>query len=202
MATGDPGPAPVGRSASPASRRGPASGTLLEVHTEWAGFYSDHYHRVVRFIMTRGEASLAGAEDAAQEAFTESWLLISHDPDAWQAIGNKGAWVRAVACRRQSRPPGTRHRPLVTGCPVPDLPAPGPGHAELTDQLQAVLQALRGLDDESRAVMAFTLDDFTTADIAAVLGISRQRVRDVLKKARAALRRQLAEIIAAEGRQP
>jgi RNA polymerase sigma-70 factor (ECF subfamily) len=174
----------------------------LEVCTEWVGFYNAHYHRVVRFIMMRGEASLTDAQDAAQEAFTESWLLISRDPDAWQAIGNKAAWVRTVACRRHSRPPGTRHRPLITDGPVPDPPVPGPGHAELTDQAQAVLQALRALDDESRAVMAFTLDHFTTADIATALGITHQRVRDVQKKARAILRRQLAEITAAEGRQP
>jgi DNA-directed RNA polymerase specialized sigma24 family protein len=50
--------------------------------------------------------------------------------------------------------------------------------------------------------MAFTLDDFTTADIAAALGIAQQRVRDVKKKARAGLTRQLAAIVAAEGRQP
>lgn len=51
-----------------------------------------------------------------------------------------------------------------------------------------VLQALRTLDEESRAVMAFHLDDFTTKEIAAALELTEQRVRDVMKKARAALR--------------
>jgi hypothetical protein len=35
-----------------------------------------------------------------------------------------------------------------------------------------VLQALRNLDEEARAVMAFDLDDFPTADIAAALEIT------------------------------
>jgi RNA polymerase sigma-70 factor (ECF subfamily) len=79
---------------------------------------------------------------------------------------------------------------------------PGPGHAELTAQAQAILQALRGLDTEARAVMAFSLDGFTTADVADALKITQQRVRDVKKRARTALKRQLAATVAAEGRQP
>jgi len=50
--------------------------------------------------------------------------------------------------------------------------------------------------------MAFELDDFPTADIAAALEITEQRVRDVKKKARAALKPTLAGLVASEGRQP
>jgi len=55
-----------------------------------------------------------------------------------------------------------------------------------------VLEALRGLDEQARAVMAFHLDDFPTAAIADALGLTEQRVRDVKKKARAALKTALA----------
>ena len=59
-------------------------------------------------------------------------------------------------------------------------------------QAQLVLRALRTLDEESRTVMAFhDLDDIPAADIAHELDITQQRVRDV-KKARTALKQELA----------
>jgi DNA-directed RNA polymerase specialized sigma24 family protein len=75
------------------------------VRAEWISFYDDHYHRVVRFIMHAG-ASPADAQDAAQEAFTESWKLMTSNPAAWQAVDRKAGWVRTTALRRLTRPPG------------------------------------------------------------------------------------------------
>jgi RNA polymerase sigma-70 factor (ECF subfamily) len=110
-------------------------------------------------------------------------------PDQWQAVTSKEAWVRKVALRRYHRPPGRRIRPpLAEESVTPDLPHSGLEPGELTAQTQMVLQALRTLDEESQAVMAFHLDDFTTKEIAAALKLTEQRVRDVMKKARAALR--------------
>jgi DNA-directed RNA polymerase specialized sigma24 family protein len=88
------------------------------------------------------------------------------------------------------------------GGEVPDLPAQDPGHDELTAQAQAVLQALRALDEEARTVMAFDLDGILTSDTAAALNVTEQRVRDIKKRARAALKRYLAASAIPEGRQP
>jgi DNA-directed RNA polymerase specialized sigma24 family protein len=76
---------------------------------------------------------------------------------------------------------------------IPDIAAPGPEPGELTAQTQAVLQALRGLDGEAQAVMAFLMDGFPATVIAETLGITEQRVRDITKRARAALKRTLAQ---------
>jgi RNA polymerase sigma factor (sigma-70 family) len=202
MANDDYRPEPAGHSLSSTSPAAPVPGSLVRVRADWIDFYDVHYHRLVRFMMHIG-ASLADAQDAAQEAFSESWKLMSRDPTAWQAISGKAAWIRTTARRRYARPPGSRHRPVTIGDGrVPDQPSPGSDHAEMTAETQAVLQALQCLDSEARAVMAFSLDNFTTADTATALGITQQRVRDVKKKARAALKRQLAATAAAEGRQP
>ena len=202
MTNDDHGPELVGLSPSLASAQAPAPGSLVQMRAAWVDFYDAHYDRVVRFVMQNG-ACLDDARDAAQEAFVESWTLLSSDPPRWVAITNKMAWIRVVALRRYRRPPGPRMRPrLARDAEIPDLPSLGPDPGELTVQTQMVLQALRNLDEEARAVMAFDLDDFPTADIAAALEITEQRVRDVKKKARAALKSALAGLVASEGRQP
>lgn len=171
------------------------------MRTEWISFYDAHYSRVVRFVMHNG-ASQADAQDAAQEAFSESWELMSRHPGRWQAITGKEAWIRKVALRRYWRPPGPRRRPLTAGNEIPDLPAPGPGHEELTVQAQLVLRALWALDEEARTVMAFDLDGIPAADIARALDITQQRVRDVRKKARIALKQELAGNLTSGRRRP
>ncbi len=202
MTNDDHGPESVGLSPSFASSQAPAPGSLADMRAAWIDFYDTHYHRVVRFVMQNG-AGLDDARDAVQEAFVESWTLLSSDPAKWEAITNKMAWIRMVALRRYRRPPGSRKRPrLARDAKIPDLPSLRPDPGELTVQTQMVLQALRNLDEEARAVMAFDLDDFPTADIAAALEITEQRVRDVKKKARAALKPALAGLVASEGRQP
>jgi RNA polymerase sigma factor (sigma-70 family) len=202
MTIDDQGPEPVGLSPSFASSQASAPGSLVDMRAGWIEFYDAHYHRVVRFVMQDG-ACLDDARDAAQEAFAESWTLLSSDPARWAAITNKMAWIRVVALRKYRRPPGPRTRPrLARDAEIPDLPYLGPDPDELTVQTQIVLQALRNLDEEARAVMAFDLDDFPTADIAAALEITEQRVRDVKKKARAALKLALAGLVVSEGGQP
>lgn len=201
MTAGDPRPEPNGQFLPVAHPPAPVSGNLLQVRAEWIGFYDTNFYRVVRFMMNAG-ASSADAQDAAQEAFTESWKVMTRDPGAWQAVSGKAAWIRTTALRKHARPPGPRKRPLTMGNgDIPDQPEPGPGHADMTAQAQAALQALRCLDDESRTVMAFTFDGFTTTETADALSITEQRVRDVKKKARTALKRQLSVTAAAEGRQ-
>lgn len=175
---------------------------LAETRAAWIDFYDTHYHRVVRFVMHDG-ACLQNAQDAAQEAFTESWALMESHPDRWLAISSKEAWIRVVALRRHRRPPGPRIRPwLAEEAVMPDLPDPALEPGEMTAQTQMVLQALRSLDDQARAVMAFQLDDFPTAVIADALDLTEQRVRDMKKKARTALKTALAGQMPPGRRQP
>ena len=201
MTAGDVQPDPAGPDLSSGSLTGPLPGNLVQVRGEWTDFYDTHYHRVVRFVMLNG-ASRAEAEDAAQEAFLESWDMLVKDPDRWQAVTGKAAWIHTVALRRHRRPPGPRRRPLMAGDELPDLPADGPGHDVLTAQTQLVLHALQALDGEARAVIAFDMDGIPAADAAAALGITQQRVRDVRKKARPALKKLLTGTAAHGRRQP
>jgi RNA polymerase sigma factor (sigma-70 family) len=166
---------------------------LVAMREDWIAFYDAEYHSVVRFVSRNG-ASLEDACDATAEAFLDSWALMTRQPDRWLRVVNRRSWIRVVALRKQLRPPGPRRRPLLAcDAEIPDIPASGLEPGELTAQTQAVLQALHNLDEEARAVMAFRMDGFPTGVIAETLDITEQRVRDVVKKARAALKRVLAQ---------
>jgi RNA polymerase sigma factor (sigma-70 family) len=168
------------------------SASLWQVRAEWISFYDTEYRQVIGFMMKNG-ASLQDAQDAVHEAFVESWDLMQTRPGNWKAIANQRAWIRTVALRKFRRPPGSRIRPqLAAGTKIPDVSAHDPEPGELTAQTQAVLHALRCLDEGARRVMAFRLDGFSTDEIAAALDITEQRVRDLMKKARRDLKRILA----------
>jgi RNA polymerase sigma-70 factor (ECF subfamily) len=199
MSAGERQPEPAGLLPSFTSLPAAGPARLATARADWVGFFDAHYHRVVRFVMLGG-ACLEEAQDAAQEAFAESWALMTADLARWQAVTNPAAWIRVVALRKYRRPPGPRKRPLLyAGCEIPDQPHPGPGPEELTVQAQLVRDTLRSLDDEARAVMAFSLDGFSASDIAGAVGITEQRARDVRKKARAVLKRELARHMTPEG---
>jgi RNA polymerase sigma factor (sigma-70 family) len=170
------------------------------MRTAWVDFYDHEYLPVVRFLVRLG-AGPEDARDASGEAFTESLALMNRDPEGWAQVEDKRSWVRSVARRKFKRPPGRRLQPLVDKyADIPDLPDPGLEPGELTIQTQAVLQELRKLDEETRTVMAYYMDRFPAAVIARELGISEQKVRDLAKKARAALKRALGGIRTLEGR--
>jgi len=182
------GAAPAGAAAC-----GPAPGPgVTEARADFVDFYDSEYHVVVRFMMRCG-ASMAAAEDAAQEAFIDLWVLTSR-PDKWAQVTDRPGWIRKVALLRYARPPGPRRRVLAV--PVPDIPEtaqPDAGHGDLAPGTMLVLDALRSLDLLPRTVMALHMDEFSGPEIAAQLGITQQQARDLLKKARKILAAKLAD---------
>jgi RNA polymerase sigma factor (sigma-70 family) len=174
---------------------------MAEMRADFIEFYDREYPYVVRFVMQHfRDASLHAAEDAAQEAFLDAWGLTAR-PGKWETIADPRGWIRKVALNKYRRPPGLRRSPLVLPVPdFPETPQPGDSHADLTHEALLVLDALRNLDSELRAVMTFHLDGFTGPAIAAQLGITDQQARDLLKKARKILAANLAGITGQETR--
>lgn len=146
-------------------------------------FYDREYHLVVRFIMNCG-ASLTAAEDAAQEAFLDGWQLMS-SAQKWTAVVDPRGWIRAVALNKYKRPPGRRQPPLaIVHAAMADTEGPSISPADLSVSTMQVVDALRSLEPELQAVMAFDLDGFTAAEAGRYLGLTDQQVRDRRKKAR------------------
>lgn len=166
----------------------PPDATLVHMRAAFQELYNSEYHQLVRFVMLNG-ANAPAAHDAAQDAFTDAWELTTQ-PGRWEAIRNPCAWLRTVALRKYSRPPGARRRPPTV--PLEQIPdRPVEDHSNLSALTLDVLAALQSLDADTRAVIAFTLDGFTAPEIAAELGMRVQKVRDLIKKGRKQLRRTL-----------
>jgi DNA-directed RNA polymerase specialized sigma24 family protein len=162
------------------------------IRADWLAFYDHEYALVVRFVMHCG-ASLQAAEDAVQDAFVDAWALTAR-ADAWTAITDPRGWIRRVALRKYQRPPGKHRRPAAMPVgDVPEMTQPGQIHADLTNETLLVTAALRRLEPEPQAAMAFYLDGFTGPQIASQLGITDQKARDLLKAARRVLARELAK---------
>ena len=168
---------------------------LAAMREEFLDLYERERPLVERFLMLAG-AGRQDAEDGAHEAFAEAWRLVAQG--SWHQVGNRRAWLRTVAYRCFARPPGQRRSARAVSTAPADLPGlnqdgASPDHAEPTVQALSVLDALNRLGDrQASAVIALDLDAFTGSEIAAILGIDEQRVRDLRKKARSHLKRILA----------
>ena len=157
--------------------------------SDFRDFYVGEYWHVVRFLMRCG-APLNAAEDAAQDAFLAAWMRVERG--SWAGVANQGAWIRRVALNKFRRPPCPRQAPVVS---VPDFPEEAQlrdRRSDLTPETSLVLDELRRLPFELRAVMAFDLDRYPASVAAAHLGVTDQKARDLLKKARKILALQLA----------
>jgi RNA polymerase sigma factor (sigma-70 family) len=149
---------------------------------DFAACYRREMPGVVWFVMSLG-ASAEEAADAAQSAFAAAF-------QAWDTIRHPAAWVRRVAQRAYYRQAVTREVPVEA---APDLPAPlsVTGSVEFRDEAREVLAALAALPARQRQVMAWYVDGFTPAEIAAQLGIDPAAVRQNLAKARKNLKQRL-----------
>jgi RNA polymerase sigma factor (sigma-70 family) len=190
---------PIRSDRSSARYWGGEPGRLEEMRAELLQLYDAHYHRVVAFLRAYG-ATLLDAQDAAQEAFLEAWRAVT-TPGGWEQVEHPAAWIRMIALRRYRRPSDRRRQPPTTiiSDDLLELPQPGPDPADLTAQTLDVLAALRSLDSEVRAVMAFYLDGFSAVETGAALEIDDQRVRNLRKKGRAQLAQILAQTRQQEG---
>jgi RNA polymerase sigma factor (sigma-70 family) len=154
------------------------------VSADFIEFYYSQFHKVVAFLTADG-ASLQDAEDAAQHAFVDAWKQ-------WAKIRNPEGWIRDVALKKYRRPPGPRRRPPTPAGDPPEMPSLEADPGELSPATLDVLAALRTLDDEARAVMAYRIIyDVNFRQIADAMGITEQRARDIQKKNRRQLMRTL-----------
>lgn len=143
-------------------------------------YYAHHFAELVRHLMRQG-ASPHEAADAVQAAFVEACAQ-------WETIEHPAAWLRTVAFRQYLRQPAQREN--LTG-EVPEHPSTGPSplHVlEIKEEQMLVLAALASLPPTQRRVMAWSLDGFSSSEIAQGLKMNAAAVRQNIARARARLK--------------
>ncbi|WP_370965001.1 RNA polymerase sigma factor [Amycolatopsis sp. cg9] len=145
---------------------------------EFAAFFDRDFDRLVGFFCKSG-FDREIARDAAAETMTE--LLRQ-----WSEVTAPKAWVRTVGSRIASRlvMEGPRSvQAAIVGCRSTTDRADDQPHAVVEEQ-DVVAELLRQLPDVQRVVMAWRLDGFDPAEIAAITESSPTTVRSNLRHAR------------------
>jgi len=147
--------------------------------TAFAGFYREEVHRLMGFVIKLG-ATAHTAADVVQVAFTQAWV-------SWDSIHtNPRAWVRTVATRAFQQQLGVIEVPAEV---VPDGRTVLSAEAEvvLEESTRAVRELIGTLPFAQRLTLAWHLDGFGTAEIAAATGRQEAAVRQNLHRARTTL---------------
>ena len=141
-------------------------------------------------------ADWGAAEEIAMDTFAEAWLArerLRGDP---ADDHNAGPWLRGIAHNLHHVRSRQLRRQRFEALPN-DLPSPVPASDERLDVLRAAFARLR--DDHQTIVRMFYLDETSTRDVAALLGLTPKAVESRLHTARAVLRQHVQRLLAAEG---
>ena len=171
----------AGPEPGPAAARAPGA---WDADTAVEELYAVHYRRLVRLsvLLVRDPET---AEEVVQDSFVAmhgKWRSL-REPD--QGL----AYLRQTVVNRSRSV--LRHRG-VQAAHTPPVTADRPGADEdvlLSERRASVLEALRGLPERQREVLALRYYlDLSEADIASTLGISRGAVKSHASRGVAALR--------------
>lgn len=153
----------------------------------WEYLVKNELPRVAAFLQVNG-ASLEEAKECAQEALAQCWARRT-------TIQSMNPYLRKVALRLFLKRPAYSTVPLEEAGVEPQDQTPSPHlQAENREVNTLVLAALAELPPAQRTVMAYSLDGYEPAEIAAEIGSTRQAVRTNLSRARTALKFRLASL--------
>lgn len=143
---------------------------------EFARFYRERIGRLVAYLIYQGAPAHLAAE-LAQEAMITACRR-------WDTITSPRAYVWTVAYKGFLR--HALHDPEEPVAEVPEsaIVLPHPEEAEAWLEKQQIIEVLRALPPRQRQVLALTIDGWTPAETAGLLGILPSAVRSNLMKAR------------------
>jgi RNA polymerase sigma-70 factor (ECF subfamily) len=189
---------PLGRSAYPANRVGPMSGTWDQdeaaafVETLFAKHHNEIYAYLLRMLR---EPELAA--DLTQDAFIKAYKNYA----TLEKPENARAWLYQIAHRVALDE--IRRRKIIRFFPWTGESrgsAPSAEHLVMETRLSGDMQrALARIPERQRAALLLAeLHDLTGLELAAALGVSHVAARALLTRARESLRQALAAERAAE----
>lgn len=155
--------------------------------------YQDLAFRIAFVVL----GDTAEAEDAAQEAFIKAYYALPR----FHAGAPFRPWLLQIVANqaRNRRRAGGRRGALAVRASVEDSPADGGQVAQspevvalIEERRQTLLQAVNGLRQEDRVIVAYRYFlDLSEADMASALGCARGTVKSRLSRALGRLREML-----------
>jgi RNA polymerase sigma-70 factor (ECF subfamily) len=142
-------------------------------HDEFGDFFHAEFPLLTGFLCKAG-FDLDPARDAAAEAMLNAY-------EDWRTITHPRSWVRRVGYRRAKEQTAARGDWAFADEAQEDK------LAALAEESSFVLTMLARLPKRQRLGMAWSLDGFTPAEIAGLLGITDDAVRSTLRHARGRL---------------
>ncbi|MER0242960.1 sigma-70 family RNA polymerase sigma factor [Streptomyces sp. HSW2009] len=164
-------------------------------HESLTRIHENEHASLTRFLLLQG-ASWPEAQDSVQEAFTHLWQQreAPRHPRAWLRTVARRAWLKRPVREQPDADPGQAAQPTRVADWYTPLEA-----IELSDEQRRVIALLTALPPRQRAAMAWHLDGFSTAEIAAETGMTPAAVYQNLKRAREALRTALNHVQGSQG---
>jgi RNA polymerase sigma-70 factor (ECF subfamily) len=149
--------------------------------------YALYHPRIFRFLLR-----LAGRRQVAEDLFQDTWLAAARHADALDEDTDLGAWLFTIARnrfrshRRWAFLDFTRRERLAH---EPPEHAPSPDRAaEARSEASAVTEAFARLTPAHREVLLLAVvEGMETTQVAAVLGLKPDAVRQRISRARAEL---------------
>ena len=149
--------------------------------------FADFVTRQSRFVLQVAYAVLRNTQDA--EDVVQDTFFKLHRSGAWKEMRDERAFLARAAWRL-----AVDRRPRLRAVLQPEAEVGSPEQSVIDSDLQAVVHRLiDALPEELRQPLALsTVDELTSREIAAVLGIPEGTVRTRLMRARQILREKLA----------
>lgn len=174
-------------------RTDPAAFVRSRDHVRFAELYHRHYRPIRDFCRRRVASHLV--DDAVADTFLTAWRRIDDVPQDDEAL----VWLYAVAYRvigHQWRS-ATRYRRLEDRLrSVGGRPAPAADESIGGDEHRLVLEAAARLGDADAEVLRLTAwEQLSIADVATVLRISPNAVKQRLHRARQHLGREYRRLV-------
>ncbi|MFJ6087963.1 RNA polymerase sigma factor [Streptomyces sp. NPDC092369] len=152
---------------------------------QFSAFYQTTVGRLVGFLVNQG-AGVEVAADIAQDTMTAAYR-------SWDDIREPRAWVHTVASRSLVRRIASTSEQSVEQVPEPTSLLACPDDVAEFETRHDLLPLLRRLPPRQRQILAWTLADFTPAEVAGELDLTDEAVRASLYKARRTIAAALKE---------
>lgn len=163
--------------------------------TAWSRIYHDNFHRLFKHV-TYLVGDVHAAEDLTQETFARAFVGLAQFEGRSSVVG----WLRGIAVNVVRRHWRSRHRGEQAMARLEDLVRDGGGEDLEGEHLrrrraEVLLAALSTLPEPLReAFVLCDLQELTTREAAAELGVSEGNVRVRATRARAKIREELTRL--------